>query len=51
MRSCIIWRKTFELLLDSIGISEKDKIKSHLIEMFDKNFDSNKFENFCNEKI
>lgn len=40
----------FELLLDSIGISKKDKIKNHLIREFDKNFDSNKFENFCNEK-
>lgn len=40
----------FELLLDSLGISKKDKIKNHLIKEFDKNFDSNKFENFCNEK-
>lgn len=40
----------FELLLDSLGISKKDKIKNHLIKEFDKNFDSNKFEDFCNEK-
>lgn len=25
-------------------------MKNHLIDEFDKNFDSNKFENFCNEK-
>ena len=40
----------FELLIDSLGISKKDKIKIHLIKEFDKNFDSNKFEDFCNEK-
>lgn len=40
----------FELLLDSLGISKKDKIKNHLIKEFDKNFDSNKFEDFCNKK-
>lgn len=40
----------FGLLLDSLGISKKNKIKNHLIDAFDKNFDSNKFENFCNEK-
>ncbi|QUY65445.1 hypothetical protein GUI37_07875 [Helcococcus kunzii] len=40
----------FELLLDFLGISKKDKIKNHLIKEFDKNFDSNKFEYFCNEK-
>lgn len=25
-------------------------LKVHLIDMFDKNFDSNKFEDFCKEK-
>lgn len=40
----------FKLLLDSLGISKKDKIKNHLIKESDKNFDSNKFEDFCNEK-
>ena len=40
----------FELLLDSLGISKKDEIKNHLIKKFDKNFDSNKFEDFCKEK-
>ena len=40
----------FELLLDSLGISKEDDIKSHLIDTFDKNFDSAKFENFCKEK-
>ena len=40
----------FELLLDSLGISKKKKKKNHLIKEFDKNFDSNKFEDFCNEK-
>ncbi|MCT7726151.1 MAG: hypothetical protein N4R28_01325 [Lactobacillus iners] len=40
----------FGLLLDLLGISNKDKIKNHLIDMFDKNFDSNKFEDFCKEK-
>lgn len=40
----------FELLLDSLGISKENEIKNHLIKEFDKNFDSNKFEDFCNEK-
>lgn len=40
----------FELLLDSLGISKEDDIKSHLMDEFDKNFDSTKFENFCKEK-
>lgn len=40
----------FKLLLDSLGISKEDDIKSHLIDEFDKNFDSAKFENFCKEK-
>lgn len=40
----------FELFLDSLGISKKDEIKNHLIKKFDKNFDSNKFEDFCKDK-
>lgn len=40
----------FELLLDSLGISKNDNIKSHLMNEFDKNFDSTKFENFCKDK-
>ncbi|WP_231118376.1 hypothetical protein, partial [Streptococcus dysgalactiae] len=41
----------FELLLDSIGISKKDKLKNHLIIEFDNYFYSNKFYNFCNDKF
>lgn len=40
----------FELFLDSLDISKKDKIKNHLIKEFDKNFDSNKFKDFCKKK-
>lgn len=40
----------FKLLLDSLGISKEDDIKSHLMDEFDKNFDSTKFENFCKGK-
>lgn len=29
---------------------KKDEIKNYLIEEFNENFDSNKFEDFCNEK-
>ena len=43
-------KNNFGLLLDSLGISIEDNIKNHLIEAFDKNFNSNKFENFCKEK-
>lgn len=42
-------KNNFELLLASLDISRKDKIKNHLIEKFSENFDSNKFENFCEE--
>ena len=43
-------KNNFKLLLNSLGISKKDKIEKYLINEFDKNFDSNKFEDFCNEK-
>lgn len=43
-------KNNFKLLLDALGISRKDKIKKYLIDEFDENFDSNKFEDFCNEK-
>lgn len=43
-------KSNFELLLDSLGISKKDKIKNHLIDKFDENFNSIKFEDFCKEK-
>lgn len=43
-------KNNFKLLLDALGISRKDKIKKYLIDEFNENFDSNKFEDFCNEK-
>lgn len=43
-------KNNFKLLLDALGISKKDKIEKYLIDEFDKNFDSNKFEDFCKEK-
>ncbi|MFM1534046.1 hypothetical protein ABGF38_02425 [Helcococcus ovis] len=43
-------KNNFKLLLDALGISKKDNIEKYLIDEFDKNFDSNKFEDFCNEK-
>ena len=43
-------KNNFKLLLDALGISKKDKIEKYLIDKFDKNFDSNKFEDFCNER-
>ncbi|AVM43071.1 hypothetical protein [Fastidiosipila sanguinis] len=43
-------KDNFELLLDSLGITMKDNIINHLKDAFGKNFDSNKFEDFCNEK-
>lgn len=43
-------KDNFELLLDSLGITMKDNIINHLKDVFGKNFDSNKFEDFCNEK-
>ncbi|VYS89925.1 Uncharacterised protein [Anaerococcus vaginalis] len=43
-------KSNFKLLLDSLGISKKDKIEKYLIDKFDKNFDSSKFEDFCKEK-
>lgn len=40
----------FGLLLDSLGISKKDKVKDYLIDEFCENFNSSKFEDFCNDK-
>ena len=40
----------FGLLLDSLGISKKDKVKDYLIDEFGENFNSSKFEDFCNGK-
>lgn len=43
-------KNNFGLLLDALDISVKNNIKNHLIEAFDKNFNSNKFEDFCKGK-
>lgn len=43
-------KNNFVLLLDSLGISKKDNIKDHLIYEFGENFNSSKFEDFCNGK-
>ena len=40
----------FGLLLDSLSISKKDNIKDYLIDEFGENFNSSKFEDFCNGK-
>ena len=42
----------FGLLLDSLGISKNSNsnIEDHLIDKFGENFNSSKFEDFCNEK-
>lgn len=43
-------KDNFRLLLDSLGISKKDNIKNNLVDKFDKNFDSAKFEDYCKGK-
>lgn len=39
----------FELLIHYLKIEDKNKIEKHLIAKFGKNFESDKFESFCNE--
>lgn len=43
-------KENFELLTKHLAILEKNNIKNCLINKFGKNFDSNKFENFCQDK-
>lgn len=43
-------KENFELLTKNLEILEKNNIKNCLISKFGKNFDSNKFENFCQDK-